>query len=68
MMDKKAGVENDGKGKWETRVKDWKMQECANVENARMENANKEKAGNGNYQHENEGMIITEMKIRLLET
>ena len=44
------------------------MQECANVENARMENANKEKAGNGNCQHENEGMKITEMKIRLLET
>ena len=29
------------------------------VENSRTENANKEKAGNGNYQHENEGLLIT---------
>ena len=67
MMDKKAGVENDGKGKWTTKKQGWKKQEKENgrqewkigkcrtsaiVENSRTENANKEKAENGNYQHE----------------
>ena len=59
MKDKNVVLEKAGKGKWRTGVKDWKMQDFCIVENSRTENANKEKAGNGNYQHENEGMLIT---------
>ena len=30
MMDKKAGVENDGKGKWIQRKRRWKMNDMEN--------------------------------------